>query len=51
MADPRPLPRVLIEARCEKCNRLLGRDVTDARFKCPRCKAETTVAGGQRFTK
>lgn len=37
---------VIAEARCPHCNRLLGRDVSNARFDCPRCKALVVVENG-----
>lgn len=34
-------PTPIAEARCPDCSKLLGYDVTGARFICPRCKKET----------
>jgi len=39
-------PAMLEEARCPNCHRLLGRDVSGARFDCPRCKTPVLVDNG-----
>lgn len=50
LAPPEPGPEavvdVITEARCPHCNRLLGRDVSGARFDCPRCKMPVIVENG-----
>jgi len=46
LPEPAEEGKVVVEARCPNCNRLLGHDVSGARFDCPRCKTAVVVQNG-----